>query len=222
MLADFLVLIKINLFGWEIRTMSRRYTSVEALRELLDVLSTVKVWRLRRQLLGLGATLKKRQLILSGNLPVRLDVLVVGPGGSGSTELIEHISKYYFCNSPADSDGLKHLPTPPSLKVAEKILFVHSEVEDIKNSLSRRGTLLIQLVKLWPPGLPLKFKDRISLKYLAGLQATTFEKDSRFETLFVHYNDLFESGQRISEFLGNKDGFVETFPKRRSRKSAGK
>jgi hypothetical protein len=200
--------------------MFRRYMSGGALIELLDVLSTVKVWRLRRQLRGLRATLKKRKLILDGKSPVRLEVLVVGPGGSGSTELIEHISKYYACNSSKDIDGLKHLPAPPLLDIADKILFVHSEVETIKSSLSRRGILLIQLIKLWPHGLRLKFRDRISLECLARLQATTFEKDSRFETLFVHYNDLFESGQRISEFLGNKDGFVETFPKRRSRKSA--
>ena len=221
-LADFLVFTKMNLFGWEIRTMFRRYTSAGALVELFDVLSTVKVWRLRRQLRGLRASLTNRGLILDGELPVRFDVLVVGPGGSGSTELIEHISKYYICNSPTDSDGLKHLPAPPSLDLAKKVLFVHGEVQAIKSSLSRRGILLIQLIKLWPTGLTHKFRDRISLEYLARLQSNSFEKDSGFETLFIHYNELFESGQRISEFLGNKDGFVETFPIRRSRKSAGK
>ena len=219
-LADFLVFMKRNLFGWEIRTMLRRYTSHGACSELLHVLSTVDFSRLPRQLRGLRASLMKRKLILDGLVSVPLDVLIVGPGGSGSTEFIEHVSKYYVCNSPKDSDGLKHIPTLPSRKIAEKILFVHGDIDDIRSSLSRRGILLIQLIKLWPAGLPLKSRDRFSLESLIRLQSSSFESESGIETLFVHYNDLFESGERISRFLGHKDGFVETFPRRHSRKSA--
>jgi hypothetical protein len=215
-LADFLVFMKINLYEWEIRTTLKTYTSHVAMTELLDVLSTVKFGRLPRQIRGLRASLRNRKVYLGQDLPVCLDVLVVGPGGSGSTELMEHISKYYVCNSPTDSDGLKHLPSPPSLKLANKILFVYRDFKDIKRSLSRRGIYLFQLVKLWPQGVSLKLGDRISLEFLIRRQVISFESDPGVATLFVHYKDLFESGQQISEFLGNKEGFVETFPRRRT------
>ena len=220
MLADFLVFMKINLFEWEISTMFKTYTSRVAFVELLHVLSTLKLKRLPRQFRGLRACLRNRKVSLGQNSPVCLDVLVVGPGGSGSTELMKHISRYYVCNSPTDSDGLKHLPTPPTPKLANKILFVYRDVEDIKRSLSRRGIALFQLMKLWPPGISLRFGDRISFEFLIRRQAISFENEPAVATLFVHYKDLFESGQQISEFLGHKEGFVETFPKRRTLISA--
>ena len=202
--------------------MLRTYTSRVAFVELLDVLSTVKFRLLPHQLRGLRASLRNRKVNLVQNLPACLDVLVVGPGGSGSTELMKHISKYYVCNSPTDSDGLKHLPTPPSPKLAKKILFVYRDIEDIKASLSRRGIALFQLIKLWPPGISLRLADRISLEFLIRRQALSFESEPRVATLFVHYKDLFESGQQISKFLGNKEVevFVETFPRRRTLISA--
>jgi len=200
--------------------MLKTYTSYVAVVELLDVLSTVKFWQLPRQIRGLRESLRNRKVNLGQNSPVFLDVLVVGPGGSGSTELMNHISKFHRCNSPTDSDGLKHLPSPPAHKLANKILLVHRDVEEIKSSLSRRGIALFQLIKLWPPGFSLRLSDRISLEFLIRRQVISFETESKVEILFVHYKDLFESGQRISEFLGNKEGFVETFPKRQTLKSA--
>jgi hypothetical protein len=75
-------------------------------------------------------------------------------------------------------------------------------------------------MKLWPPGISLRFGDRISFEFLIRRQAISFENEPAVATLFVHYKDLFESGQQISEFLGHKEGFVETFPKRRTLISA--
>jgi hypothetical protein len=158
-----------------------------------------------------------RQEILSGNVPVRLEVLIVGAGGSGSTELIKHVSRYFRCNLPNDRDGLKHLPTPPPFALAEKIIFVVGGVKEMKKSLKRRGLLLFQVLKLRPYTSTWKLGGSFNFEHLARLQMAKFSESRHTPVLFVDYNDLFESAQTISNFLGHRDGFVSTFPKRRER-----
>jgi hypothetical protein len=160
-----------------------------------------------------------RQEILSGNVPVRLEVLIVGAGGSGSTELIKHVSRYFRCNLPNDRDGLKHLPTPPPPALAEKIIFVVGGVKEMKKSLIRRGLLLFQVLKLRPYSSTGKLGGSFNFESLAELQRSKFSEFLETPVLFVDYNDLFESAQMISDFLGHRDGFVSTFPKRRERTS---
>lgn len=161
--------------------------------------------------------MKRREEILSGKLPLRLEVLIVGPGGSGSTTLMKHVSKYYECNDPSDEDGLKHLPAPPRPELAEKIIFVGGEVKDIKASIIRRGYLLHQVLKLRPYSSIWKLGGSFNFEFLVQLQRSKFSEFLETPVLFVDYNDLFESAQTISNFLGHRDGFVSTFPKRRER-----
>lgn len=162
---------------------------------------------------------KKRGDILSGRLPLRLEVLIVGPGGCGSTTLLRHVSKYFNCNDPADKDGLKHLPAPPPPELAEKIIYVGGEVNDMKESLRRRGWILRQVLKLRPYPSMWKLGGSFNFEFLVQLQRGKFSELRGTPVLFVHYNDLFESAQIISDFLGHKDGFVSSFPKRQERKS---
>lgn len=158
--------------------------------------------------------LARRENILSGKLPLRLEVLILGAGGSGSTTLIKHTSKYYRCNDPHDRDGLKHLPAPPPPDLAEKIIYVGGDFKDVKISLRRRGMLLFQVLKLRPHSSTLKLAGSFNFYNLAHLQRTKFSESLETPVFFVHYNDLFESAQAISDFLGHRDGFVSTFPMR--------
>ena len=172
-----------------------------------------------KRMCNLRKAITMRERILSGNLPLRLEVLIVGAGGSGSTELIKHVSKYFTCNLPNDKDGLKHLPTPPPPALAEKIIFVVGEVKDMKKSLRRRGFLPFQVLKLRPYSSTWKLGGSFNFETLAKLQRSKFSEFLETPVLFVDYNDLFESAQTISDFLGHRDGFVSTFPKRRERTS---
>jgi len=160
-----------------------------------------------------------RKSILGGNFSAPLDVLVVSPGASGSTELIGHISKFYTCNSSGDRDGLKHLPTPPPAGVAKKIIFLYRDFPVIKRSFKKRKLVHLQLMKLRPSGLSFASREYWNLKSLIDMQAKAFAQDSGFETLFINFSELFESAPKIADFLGGKDGFVETFPKRRGERT---
>jgi hypothetical protein len=155
--------------------------------------------------------------LLAPNSSLRLDVLVVGPGGSGSTALIAHISKYFSCNSLIDLDGLKHLPSPPPRKIAAKIIFVSGNFEDVRKSLSRRNRVLHQTIKLRPSGMPAWHKKAWDLKHLVELQAKKFIEGPVVDTLYIHYEELFESAEIIANFLGAQRSFLETFPRRRER-----
>lgn len=159
-------------------------------------------------------SLAMRAEILSGRNPQKFEVLIVGPGGSGSTAFINHVSKYFICNDYRDLDGLKHLPSPPPSRLAQKIVFVHGEVQDVKKSLARRRLLHLQIMKLKPELGFWGFMKIRDFEFLVSLQMKKFVEESQTETLFIRYEELFESAEKISDFLGHKDGFVETFPKR--------
>ena len=179
----------------------------------------VKFRKFIRGAFRLRKCLTRREKILSGKLPLRLEVLILGAGGSGSTTLIKHVSKYYRCNDPDDRDGLKHLPAPPPPDLAEKIIYVGGDFKDLKNSLRRRGLLLFQVLKLRPYSSTWKLVGSFNFENLAHLQRTKFSESLETPIFFVHYNDFFESAQAISDFLGHRDGFVSTFPMRYARNS---
>lgn len=197
--------------------MARSYTNTRAPSPLVSnrLLRKFPFGRPYLRLRNTRYALINRRLLLNEENPVCLDVLVVSPGGSGSTELIKHIAKYFDCNSLHDRDGLKHLPTPPAPEIAEKIIFVHRDFEGIRKSLKGRNSVRAQLRKLRPDGLPFGSKEYRSLEALVEMQARAFAQNSRVETLFIHFNELFESAQIIADFLGDTEGFVENFPKRR-------
>jgi hypothetical protein len=167
-----------------------------------------------RQIVNLIKSMASRAQNLGGRNPLGLQVLIVGPGGSGSTTLIDHVSKYFICNDRNDLDGLKHLPSPPPSRLAQKIVFLHGEVQDVKKSLERRHLLHLQILKLRPKlGFWGLFKNW-DFESLTRLQMKKFVEESQTETLFIRYDELFESAEKLSNFLGHKDGFVENFPKR--------
>lgn len=180
---------------------------------------TVKFRKFVSGTFRLRKCLARREKILSGKLPLRLEVLILGAGGSGSTTLIKHASNYYRCNDPFDRDGLKHLPAPPPPDLAEKIIYVGGDFKDVKISLRRRGLLLMQVLKLRPYSSTWNLAGSFNFEHLAHLQRTKFSESLETPVFFVHYNDLFESAQAISDFLGHRDGFVSTFPMREPRNS---
>lgn len=42
----------------------------------------------------------------------RIEILIVSPGGSGTTILIESLAAHAACSDPGDRDALKHFPSP--------------------------------------------------------------------------------------------------------------
>ena len=196
-----------------------RSTVVLRVRKFFRRTVVLRVRKFFSSTVSLRESLAQRGRVLSGKLPLRLEVLIVSAGGSGSTTLIKHVSKYYRCNDPSDRDGLKHLPAPPPPDLAEKIIYVGGDFRDIKISLGRRGLLLPQVLKLRPYSSTWKLVGLFDFENLARLQRTKFSESLETPVFFVHYNDLFESAQAISDFLGHRDGFVSTFPMRYPRNS---
>jgi len=88
--------------------------------------------------------------VRAARIPGDLELIIVSPGGVGTTFLIRHLSKFRKTNCPYDSDGLKHRVVPPK-KLGEldvRVIFVDGQNEDIYYSLKRRCWLEMQSAKL--------------------------------------------------------------------------
>ncbi len=142
-------------------------------------------------------------------------VLLVSPGGSAATMLIEHVSRFVRTNDAHDEDGLKHLPTPPP--GAGKIVFVYDDPEVIARSLERRNYLMANGAKLGQP-LCAVTTGRLQRRLFVGAarrQIRAFDRPGIFP---VRYSDLWSSVPALAEYLSIDDpAFVTSFPPRRGR-----
>lgn len=144
-------------------------------------------------------------------------VIVVSGGGSGTTTLIRHLSKYCTTNSDSDRDGLKHRLTIPHRAVSRgsRVLYVRSDVETQIASLRRRGTLRFQAIKIG--GFRAAVVDGLDLEaHLSDLietQRRNFEQNSGPSVLVADFPDFLGDPEPLAQFLRlGHTNFADTMP----------
>jgi len=150
----------------------------------------------------------KKQLDLINSL----DVWIVSPGGSGSTDLILYLNQILKTNDPKDRDLIKHKNSiPRSLDNNVKILFIYRDKKDVYDSLVRRGILRKQHYKL---GAIKPFKNFKSFSKLYDKQKINFLNfNHKNRILYLKYPDFYNEKIKIIEFLGLPNSFIDSFPK---------
>ena len=141
--------------------------------------------------------------------------LIISGGGVATTTLSKHLRQFVSVNSPADSDGLKHMQRIPRRWArSSKVLFLWGEPSGQVQSIQRRGFLRIQLSKLQGfSGFFVKESDlperleaaiRKQAQNMARLQP---------EVMLLTYPEFFTQGHEVANFLGISDArFLETWP----------
>lgn len=169
--------------------------------------------------IGLAKKAARRRLFQSRfeDLP---SIIVVSPGGVGTTFVIKHIARFAKVNDPYDRDDLKHLPSPPYVVEPEpKVLFISGDPNRSMQSIIRRGWFQIQAAKLG--GVLSVLLPDSTFTRRAYLQCLKRQQHKwagyRGRILFVDFEDLWERATEIQEFLGMPKDFADTFPERRGR-----
>ena len=155
-----------------------------------------------------------------------LDVIVISPGGAGTTMLIGELNKYCKVNCISDTDYLKHLPynrvRSEQLLTGTKIIYLHDDPSRVRASIERRGWLRVQGSKLGstrcvllPEGFQKSHFERRVVCQIAG-----FVSHKHRNLMVTSFNDLWNDLDCIAEFVGLQDtDFVQNFPDRRVRQS---
>lgn len=165
-------------------------------------------------------------------IPKRIDTLVVSYGGVGTTFLIEFFDRYRSVNDAYDRDGLKHLPVQPmALNPEMKVVYVFGDPVEAVTSLFRRGFHSTQSLKLSNRLFPHRpVAHTTSLEEYAHQLRDDMMLHSHFSewlanamqypTLFVRYDDIWNSLPSILNFLDIPQDQASHFPVRKSRSSS--
>lgn len=152
-------------------------------------------------------------------------VLVVSPGGVGTTFLMRHINRFVASNDIDDQDHLKHLPRPPDgLRGKDvAVIFVTGDKKTITASLKRRGFLDYHCCKLGAVRALLakgETKDRLFVKAVEE-QERRWANNGPPRFFLLHHDKIWDNVDKLAEFLKIDDPrFVEEFPPRKARKSS--
>jgi hypothetical protein len=179
-----------------------------------DINKAIDVYKLYFQLFSLNLisqfnknNFTKKQLDLINSL----DVWIVSPGGSGSTDLMLYLNKFFKTNSPKDQDLLKHKSSiPQCLDKNVKILFVYRDKEEIYDSLVRRNILRKQNYKL---GAIMPFKSyKLFSKLYDKQNLNFFNFIHKNKILYLKYPDFYNDKTKIVKFLGLANSYIDSFP----------
>lgn len=152
----------------------------------------------------------------------KLDVIVVSPGGVGTTAIIRHLNKHVRVNFTSDSDGYKHMPTPPEdLDFrGERYIYIKGDAHQIYRSIRRRGWVDIQGAKLGSPMSVLtwgSYQERFFIRAVTR-QIRAWSACEGPSVLMLDYDDVWDSADRIASFLAvDPVLFGEEFPERQKR-----
>lgn len=155
-----------------------------------------------------------------------IDVLVISPGGAGTTMLLGEIAKFKKTNCLGDTDGFKHLPYNAEyisrILKTKKIIYLYDRPERVVNSIAHRGWLRVQGSKLGsilcvflPEGFQKRFFYSAVIRQINGYTSKVDE-----QLLILQFDHIWDSLEEISNFLEvDTSKFVFTFPPRKERKS---
>jgi len=166
-------------------------------------------------------------------LPSDIEIAVASYGGVGTSFVMDYLSRYKKTNSPADSDGFKHLPLPPiSANRNVKFVYVYGNPQMAAASLFRRHFHTAQSMKLqrWIDETPTPIPYAMTLQEYAsaGVDRFRFERHFRnwyeryltgIPTLFVRYETIFDNVAALLDFAELPGDSIDGFPKEKQRES---
>lgn len=178
----------------------------------------MRYWKPVRFVGRLARTFKRKFMLPA--VPAETQVLVVSPGGVGTTMVLEHLQRFVRVNDPHDRDGLKHLPRPPKFHSARtRTIFISGPSDDIFDSLNRRGWVEGHGSLFGSFATVLSGPQRKRERFAAALaRQREAWSDHRGEIIFIDYGELWERLPELERFLAlEHSDFVRTFPPRRQR-----
>lgn len=165
-------------------------------------------------------------------LPKYIEVVVASFGGVGTKVLLSYISKYRQTNHPNDRDGFKHLSVPPlSFNPNVRFVYVYGDPILATISLFHRNFHSLQSRKLQrflcKPILPISQETSLEQYASSGVDHFFFrtqfynwyEDYLVYPTMFIKYEGLWDNVEAIAKFLDLPASTLESFPKRRERRS---
>lgn len=169
---------------------------------------------------------RKFLLDFKNKLPdINIDVIVCSPGGCGNVTLNNHLENFCISNNALEKKfkipfGLMHLPKPLNSmqKRKIKIILLKRDFEEIYESHKKRKFLRNALVFYGDMFSFYKFKNEeyLKKKFLKFMEEYYQHWSSYPDNLklVVEYKDLWNSSNKIKEFLNIKEkSFLENFPK---------
>lgn len=160
-----------------------------------------------------------------------LDVVVVSPGGVGTTELLNFLNRHCYASDALNHMGIKHLSAPcMSFGGARAALFVGGDPRLSALSVFRRGfhpQLSFFLNHVFLLGNRDTVEEYAALgRDLLGInaQAANWTTPERlvglpYAVAYVDFRDLWESLPRVLSFLGMSPELVDDFPAEHPRNS---
>lgn len=161
-----------------------------------------------------------------------IEVLVVSAGGVGTTFLMEAISQHKKINQNIKIDGYKHLPIPPiSFNKNLQVIYIFGDPIMASISLFRRqyhNTQSIWVQKYHPSSFTIPFQmniDEYAKQEKDGHQFKQhmdnwLKKYPLYPTMFIKYENLYDSLNELADFLELPPSFLSNFPKKKERKSS--
>lgn len=164
---------------------------------------------------------------MSRFLPGQIEVVVGSYGGSGSTFLLNFLSRYKPVNDARDRDGLKHLPVPPvSFNPHIRCVYIYRDPAAAVRSIFSRRFQHLQFRKLNRCG-HLAFPAVTRQETLAGFAAAGrdrfrlqehfhnwYSHDLVHPTLFIRYETLWDHLGPLLDFLELPAAAAADFPGR--------
>lgn len=148
-------------------------------------------------------------------------VIVVSPGGVGTTFLMDHLARYTSINSSADSDFLKHLPGVPERWLAKgksRVIYVHGDFSRAYSSLKRRGWEKINYFKISGRPAGDLTEDEFILSATSQLNSFCGAANRHPESVFiVDFDKVWNEKEAIRRFLNLPEDFASSFPARKQR-----
>lgn len=156
-----------------------------------------------------------------------IELLVVGPGGSGQTYFMKYIKRHTFTNHADDFDGLKHNSHPKNIDdtyIIKKCIFLYNDPLKSIHSHYRRKYFWENIKKIGNP-YNLKKENINSLdefmkqveeknEDLFGIEKqflNWINGEKNYETYFLDFNDILEKKEELCNFLQVKENTFDTF-----------
>lgn len=166
-----------------------------------------------------------KRYLFSVPVPADLNVIVVSPGGVGTSFFLEHVARFKQTNCLKDHDGLKHAPFPrlPGRPNAfQRFVYITGPESLVFASIDRRGFVRQQGAKLGSVGAAVLSGPAQQRAFETSVRrqkkAWTRPSDERF--LIMNYDELWDRVEDVAGFLDITDPeFVAEFPKQKERAS---
>ena len=146
-----------------------------------------------------------------------IELLVVGPGGSGQSYFMKYIKRHVFTNHQDDFDGLKHKGCPTKIDNTYKIgkcIFLYNDPLKAIHSHYRRKYHWANILKLgnsnnlkeesvdtFEKYLNLVNKEKKELFGIEYQFLNWVQKEKNYEIYFLDFNDILSKKQELCNYL---------------------